>query len=194
MASLPEGLMLKRLPGVPSVVALATMIVLLTFQAPAQHAPATQLVILVRHAEKASCTDRDSVLSKRGRIRAEALAGALQDTAVKRIVTTEFKRTQETAGPLAQKFGIAPLTIAREKNPNHVQHVVEAVVSQRPDTVVVVAHSDSVPEIIKELRGPTLSDLPANRYSALFVATLGADATQLVRARYGDVDPKAECE
>jgi len=183
---------MRKHSGASSFVALSAMIALLPSQAPAQPTPATQLVILVRHAEKASCKG-DSVLSKPGKIRAEALVKALEHTRVKRIVTSDAKRTQETAGPLAQKLGIALVTVTKEGNPNHVQEVVKEVVSQA-DTVVVVGHSDSVPEIIKKLDGPKLSHLAGNNYSALFVAKRGPNGTQLVQARYGNVDPAKECD
>lgn len=183
----------KHLPGVSSFVLLVTLIALVPSDAPAQQATGTQLVILVRHAEKASCKG-DSVLSKAGKMRAEALVRALEHTRVKHIITSDAKRTQETAAPLAEKFGIKHLTtIDNGNNPDHVQQVVKAVISQRSDTVVVVGHGDSVPEIINELHGTKLSHLPGNNYSALFVVTRGPDGTQFVRARYGAADPGEEC-
>jgi broad specificity phosphatase PhoE len=169
------------------------MIVLLPSGAPAQQA--TQLVILVRHAEKASCKDGDSVLSKRGQIRAQALVAALQDKPVKHIVTTQFKRTQETAAPLAEKLGIQPRKVKKDNNTSkHVEEVVKAVRSHAPETVLVVGHSDTVPKIIGRLKGPKLSNLPGNKYSILFLATVRSDGTQLAQDRYGDMDPKMECE
>jgi broad specificity phosphatase PhoE len=186
--------MLKCLLESSSLVAISMLFALAPTAPSAQPHTATQLVILVRHAEKACGDDHDPLLSKRGHTRAEALVKALEHTLVKRIVTTEFKRTQATAAPLAQKFGIQPVSAKKEKNANHIKEVAEAVTSQRPATVLVVGHSDSVPGIIAKLKGPTLSNLPPTRYSTLFLAAVGPDGTQLVQARYGDVDPDTECQ
>src|SRR4051794_32039605 len=59
-------------------------------------------VYLVRHAEKALANpnDADPDISSIGRDRAKALASRLGASGVTAIVTTQFKRTQETAEPL----------------------------------------------------------------------------------------------
>src|SRR5262245_34068932 len=76
------------------------------------------LVILVRHAEKA-CTnsDDDPPLSQAGKKRAEALAAALASAGVKRVITTDFRRTNETAGPLAQALALQPVVINLKNGP-----------------------------------------------------------------------------
>ena len=67
----------------------------------ASHAAAQQAVIVVRHAEKADQTP-DTALSPKGRARAKALADLLRDAGVTHIVTSEYRRSQETAAPLAK--------------------------------------------------------------------------------------------
>jgi len=148
-------------------------IVFLPTPALAQPDTGTQLVILVRHAEK-GCKADDPPLSRRGQVRAEALQKALEHTGVKRIVTTELNRTRATAQPLAQKKGLEPVIVKKQGDSNHVKKVVEAVISSRPATVLVVGHSDSVPQIIDELKGPKLPDLPETLYSALYLLIVGA--------------------
>ena len=58
-----------------------------------------------RHAERADSgaggMASDPPLSAAGRARAESLAAMLKDTKLTAIFTTEFKRTQETAAPVA---------------------------------------------------------------------------------------------
>src|SRR5690348_17209435 len=54
-------------------------------------------VILVRHAEKASQTESDPVLSEAGTQRAKDLAAALADAGVGSVITTQLQRTRLTA-------------------------------------------------------------------------------------------------
>ncbi len=64
-------------------------------------------IFIVRHAEKADAT-KDTDLSEAGRSRADILAKTLRDAGITAIYTSEFKRTQETAAPLAKALGINP--------------------------------------------------------------------------------------
>src|SRR5579871_6565122 len=71
---------------------------------------AQKLVFVVRHAERADAgmqAQRDPALSAAGEARAQKLAAMLTDAGVKDIFATEFKRTQDTAKPLAMKTGVA---------------------------------------------------------------------------------------
>ncbi|HUQ19922.1 MAG TPA: histidine phosphatase family protein, partial [Gemmatimonadaceae bacterium] len=67
-------------------------------------------VYLVRHAEKeiSNPNDADPDISSIGRDRAKALASRLGASGVTTIIATQFKRTQETAQPLASQIGVAP--------------------------------------------------------------------------------------
>ena len=67
-------------------------------------------VIIVRHAEKASETERDPSLSDAGRVRAAALDSVLADAKVVAILVTQYKRTAETAALVARlKQGVIDL-------------------------------------------------------------------------------------
>ncbi len=69
------------------------------------------VVYLVRHAEKAQASDNNPPLSEAGMRRAEALAQTLGDAGVSAIYTTQFKRTTDTAAPLAALAGAAVTTL-----------------------------------------------------------------------------------
>ncbi|MGE3181178.1 MAG: histidine phosphatase family protein [Phycisphaerae bacterium] len=79
----------------------------LCFIAPAVHAEeaaamqSVKTVYLVRHAEKANEKEPDPVLSEQGAKRAAALSQVLRDVPVSSIFCTPYKRSQETAKPLA---------------------------------------------------------------------------------------------
>ncbi|HEX2091094.1 MAG TPA: phosphoglycerate mutase family protein [Longimicrobiaceae bacterium] len=154
--------------------------------------PAAQeatVVILVRHAEKADTT-ADPRLSERGRERAEALARALAHTRVGAIVVTQYRRTQLTAQPLAQKLGITPDTARAGGNANP-RTVADRILSRHAGkTVLVVGHSNSVPGIIAALGGPRLPQICDSEYANLFVLVLRpGKEPSLVHSRYGAADP-----
>src|SRR3954471_10592172 len=71
----------------------------------AGHVHAQQAVIVVRHAEKADQSD-DAALSGEGKARAKALADLLRGAGVTHIITSEYRRTRETAAPLARALGL----------------------------------------------------------------------------------------
>src|SRR5205823_820783 len=68
---------------------------------------AQEAVFLVRHAEKADLS-KDAALSAAGEARARALAERLREAGVTAIYTSEYRRTKQTAQPLARALGIAP--------------------------------------------------------------------------------------
>ena len=68
-------------------------------------------IFLVRHAERAAISGRvpsDTGLSAEGKMRAQHLVETLKDAKITAIYTSEYKRTKETATPLAQSLGIQP--------------------------------------------------------------------------------------
>ena len=83
-----------------SMVAAALLLAVLPLPARAQRA-----VYLVRHADKAN-NDPDTPLSTKGIERAEALAALLEHAGVKAVYTSQFRRSKETAAPLATKLGL----------------------------------------------------------------------------------------
>ena len=74
-------------------------------------ADAAPIIFIVRHAEKASVTDKDPDLSLQGRKRADALAHILKDSQITSVFVTEFKRTQQTAAPTAKAAQVAPTVV-----------------------------------------------------------------------------------
>ena len=140
-------------------------------------------VLLVRHAEKASAPAGDPALSEAGRQRAEALKTALRAAAVDAVLTTPYRRTRETAAPLAAARGLEPIVVPTEGD--HIAAVL-ARLRQLPagSTALVVGHSNTLAPLIRELGGPSLPDLSECEFDRLFVLDTGPPA-KLVEARYG---------
>lgn len=149
-----------------------------------------ELVILVRHAEKAALPLSDPGLSDAGRARARALADALADAGIGAIFTTQLRRTRETAAVLAERSGVTPIAI--ESGPGaseaHVAAVVAAVRDQR-GRVLVVGHSNSVSRIATALGAGSLPDLCDSSYGHALVLVPGRHGPALLRLRYGAPDP-----
>lgn len=151
------------------------------------------VVILVRHAERAAEPANDPPLTPAGEARAAALAAALRDARVAGIVSTQFRRTLETAAPLARALGLVPDTVRAggQSAAQHAQAVAAHVRSRYAGrTVLVVGHSNTIPPIIAALGGPQMPDLCDTEYAHLFVLVLRADGTaSLVDSQVGTPDP-----
>jgi broad specificity phosphatase PhoE len=141
-------------------------------------------VVLTRHAEKAATPPKDPPLTEAGEHRAELLASMLADSGVEAIYVTEFQRTQATAAPLAELTHVKP-TILPAKD---TAAVVKEIRARASGVVVVVGHSNTVPDIISALGGPKV-ELSDSQYDNLFVLTVGPSPSSLLRMHYGDTAP-----
>jgi broad specificity phosphatase PhoE len=142
---------------------------------------AQKAVFLVRHAEKVDESD-DPRLSAAGKARARALAKYLRTAGVKAIYVTQYRRTGLTAAPLAAAAGLKPIVVHSDAR----QEVVDRIRKDNPaDVVLVVGHSDSVPEILRLLGHPEPVTIGHAEYDNLFVAVPGKAAPPTVlRLRY----------
>lgn len=135
------------------------------------------IVVIVRHAEKIDNSE-DADLSPTGRERAEHLAHVLEDAHVSAIFTSERKRTQETAAPLAKSIGVTPAVVPAKDYVTLVSKL-----RQVRDVALVVGHGNTIPDVIKALGVETQVEIPDNNYSDLFVITLQGKP-QLLRLHY----------
>lgn len=148
------------------------------------------MVILVRHAERAAEPHEDPPLTDAGRERARALVKALADAGVTAIVTSDRRRTRETAEPIARELGLRPTAIGRPESglEGHVLAVASEVRRHPGGVVLVVGHTDTLPSIVRALGGPAIGEVTDGEFGNLFVMTRGAEGWRLVRGRYGAPD------
>jgi broad specificity phosphatase PhoE len=155
-----------------------------------------ELVILVRHAERAAEPAGDPTLTPDGEQRAQALAEALAGLRVNAIVTTQFRRTRDTAAPLARALGLQPevVDVRRGGAAEHVRAVADAVRAQR-GTVLVVGHSNTVTAVLAALGGPKLADLCETSFHHAFVLQPVSEPPRWARFSYGAPSgpPEAGC-
>ena len=149
-------------------------------------ADAQSLVIFVRHAERAdggagasnmATAPADPLLSAAGEARAARLATMLADAGVKAIFATEFRRTQDTGKPLAAKLG---LTVQQMPGRDGAALVAKLKAEHAKDVVLVIGHSNTVPEVIKAFGGPAVK-MADDEYNAIYVLAPATGALTLIR-------------
>ena len=143
---------------------------LLAFSFAASATAQPPVIFLVRHAERAAISGHvpsDTGLSATGRKRAEALARVLKDAQITAVYTTEYKRTRETAAPIAQSLGIQPEVI-----PGDDLRGLIAKLSASSGNVLVVGHSNTLPQIISALGVSSRVTVAESDYDNLFLVVL----------------------
>ncbi len=121
---------------------------------------------LVRHAERAN-SSADSPLSDAGHQRALALRDSLNDKEIDGIFATVYLRTQQTAIPLAESIGV-PLTIY---HPDTTALFVHALLKLKGKDVLVVGHSNTVPEMVWLMTGDSVT-IGHDEYDKLFKVSI----------------------
>jgi phosphohistidine phosphatase SixA len=171
------------------------------------------VLVLVRHADKAAQPVDDPPLTPAGAKRAQDLAVTLRHAGVTAIITTQVRRTRETARPLATALGVTPDVLkvgesALVANPAPGQQFPAEVITARTEYIkqleaavrrlsgvaLVVGHDWSVPGLIASLGGPELPNICSSVYDNLFVLTYAQGKAHLVQARYGAPTPDTDCK
>ena len=141
-------------------------------RAPA-HAPESATFIVVRHAEQVVDDSRDPPLSKRGVARAKALARRLAGAPLVAAYATPFRRTQQTAQPAAVRHRIAITNYDAAMPP--ADFVAGLRARHARGTVLVVGHSNTVPEIVVGLCSCRIRALGEEDYDAIYTIRIGRD-------------------
>lgn len=151
-------------------------------------AEADVLVVVVRHAEKATDDPRDPGLAARGHARAAALAAALAGSLPDVAYATQFKRTQQTAAPAALAAGIT-VTVRPVQGDSAAADATNLARELRAlpagSVALVVGHSNTVPGIVAALDGRPETAMPETEYDRFTTLRLRADGgTDTVVTRY----------
>ena len=135
---------------------------------------ATTTILFVRHAEtgEAMMAGGDPPLNEIGRARADLLADFLVDvdvvSSVNAIYASEFVRTQQTAAPLAKRLN---LDVEIDDHSDVAGFMREVLREHRGEIVLVVSHSDAIPELIEELHGKKGVVFGPDDYDDLYIVT-----------------------
>ena len=135
-------------------------------------------VFLVRHAERAA-NPGDPGLTPAGEERAAALADLLQDAGITAIFTSDARRTQETAKPLADALGSM-----RSRFPAATFQRIRS--EHADDVVLVVGHSNTIPDLVKQWQPSFTREIDDSEFDKIFVVIPGDDgAAGTAGLRYG---------
>jgi phosphohistidine phosphatase SixA len=184
-AVLPEGKMLARLvsvghgitdglAGLRSPARLAGVI-FWSLALWLVSAASTTTVFVMRHAEKLTSNpdDPDPTLAPAGEARALELAQffgrAPKGQPLNAVVVSEFRRTQDTVRPLANRLGIPVIVVPAEDTSVTAKR---ALSENRGGRVLIVGHSDTVPEIVQELSGIDVGPMSEADYGIVYLVTI----------------------
>jgi Fructose-2,6-bisphosphatase len=109
-------------------------------------AQSRKTIILVRHAEKVD-TSQDPELTDAGKQRAERLAKIVKKYKPGAIYSTDFKRTRDTAAPLATRRGLKVETYDAKKP----AELIDTIMKSKTKRFVIVGHSNTIPGLVNLL-------------------------------------------
>lgn len=160
---------------------LATLLGMAPTSAPAPTAADdVATFIVVRHAEKSTDDPRDPSLDAAGHARAHRLAAALADRGVVATYATGYRRTQQTAQPVARQHDLDVLTYEASQAATVFADALRK--AHRAGTVLVVGHSNTVPGIASALCSCEVPDMGEDEYDRLYEITMGAEGQATLRA------------
>ena len=166
---------LRRRPFLAPVWIFALMAALaLAAAAWAVYAASTTVVVVTRHAEKAAGAGDDPPLSPAGAARAERLAAIFgvpdRERAIDAIIVSDTARSAQTARGLATRLG-APVVILPARDVAALERRIFA--DFRGKRVLVIAHSNTVPEIVAALADArTIPPIGDDEYGTAYVGAI----------------------
>ena len=120
--------------------------------------PAHPTYYVMRHLDTPA-GERDPDLTAGGRAKAERLAAWGFGPAPAAIYVSGYRRTQQTAAPLAARLGLTPIVYDAADTTALVARV-----RAGPSPALVVGHSNTVPDIVEQLGGDAVRrERPAER-------------------------------
>ena len=151
-------------------------------------------IFLIRHAEREVEPQQDPPLNQKGVARSQELARLLGAAGIKAIYTSQFARTKQTGEPLANKLGLTVTPISLKTNPNNprqiaedsTKEVVNKILEGAGANVLLVGHSNSIPDVIKMLGGDVVPTIDDRKFDDLFIVTVYAKGkAKVTQIKYG---------
>jgi 2,3-bisphosphoglycerate-dependent phosphoglycerate mutase len=146
----------------------------------------TTTIYLVRHAEKdlSDVNTKDPNLNGLGLQRATDLEKILADKNIAAIFSSNYKRTLQTAAPLAQKIKLEPIIY----DPSETKLLAEKILREYPGkAVLIVGHSNSILAQTKALGGyPSFTEIKDDDYRNLIRVTINGTDIKTEELKYGN--------
>lgn len=144
------------------------------------------VIYIVRHAEKdqSDPKNNDPELSNEGKERARALNRYLKREKISAVFSTSYKRTMQTAAPVARRNGI-PVRIYDAKKHNDIVKLIKSEYLNQKS--LLVGHSNTILELVKAFGlTPPVDKLNDDDYDLIFVLTFHKNGeTSLKTKRFG---------
>jgi len=126
-------------------------------------------IILVRHAEKTDATSQDPDLSDAGKQRAVRLAKIIKKYKPGAIYSTDFKRTRETAAPIAARRKLK----VEVYDPKKPAELIDSIIKSRTKRSLVVGHSNTVPGLANLLgKKEVFKNLDDTEYGVIWIVRM----------------------
>jgi len=143
-------------------------------------------MVIVRHADRDGPLD---ALNAAGMVRAQELVHVGIEAEFAAIYHSDTNRARDTAAPLAAAAGLAPIVYPA----NEVQSLVASIFADhRGEKVLVIGHSNTIPDIIEAAGGPVIPNIGEAEFDKIFVLTVcrcGRKRVTLLNLQYGAVSP-----
>ena len=136
-------------------------------------AVAAERIYVIRHLQKG--VGNDPALSAEGTANAAKLRDLLAGEKVTAIFATPTRRAMQTGEPLAQRLGIAITPYDPRDNA-----ALAAAVAKTPGTVLVIGHSNTVPDLVALVGGARPAPMTEQDYGTLFVVESGSKAVRQI--------------
>ena len=150
---------------------------------------ATTTIIFVRHVEKAAVPAEDPGLSVAGQRRVAELTRQLVDAdvvaGIDAVYATAYRRTQETARPIADALDLPINTY----DAGDTETVLETILKNHKGKIIlVVGHSNTVPELIANLgASKNVPPIEENEYDNIYIISIPwFGKTKTIRLRFGE--------
>lgn len=128
---------------------------------------------VVRHAERADSGTDDPPLTAAGKERANRLAERLAPQHGVAVYASPYQRAQATATPTSVTWGVPVTTYDPAQGAGS---LLAQVVHEHPSgAILIVGHSDTVPDIVGVLCGCTVDPIAEDNFGNLYQITVGAD-------------------
>ncbi len=150
---------------------------------------ATTTIIFVRHAEKAAISGDDPSLSEAGILRVAELTRQLTDAdvvaGIDAIYATPFKRSQETAQPIADALNLPIRTYEDADTTDVLDKILK---KHKGKIILVVGHSNTLPVLIANLgASKNVPRIAEGEYDNIYIVSIPwFGKTKTIRLRFGE--------
>lgn len=142
---------------------LKLLLVLMSILFPSILIAQERQIFLVRHAEKQNDGTRDPSLTEKGILRSNNIADMLKNEEIIKIYSSPYKRTKETATPLANLLKLEVMLY----DPSDLEAFAKQI-KIAGGNILIVGHSNTTPELSQLLGGKSFGKIAEMEYNRVY--------------------------